>query len=97
MTKQDANDVGVLVNWRHVMMYREKAGGDSILTHQKQRDVNQFRTIFAVSFVLFFLVALCGRLLPRSWRFWLVGTSSGYLSITEEAKLMVNSSLPYAF
>lgn len=61
-----------------------------------RRDERAFRLIYAVSFLLFLLVAIFARLLPRPWRPRLLG-ASGRSSVVGEAKTMANLATPYAF
>jgi hypothetical protein len=56
----------------------------------------EFRLLFALSFLVFLVVAIVERFLPRPWRSRLPG-ARGRRSIFGEAKAAANTFVPMAF
>ena len=66
------------------------------LTAAVDSDRRQFRLLFRMTFLLFVLSALLGRVLPRSWR----ANASHHgakESVVEEARRKANTILPFLF
>lgn len=60
------------------------------------REARQFRRIFVVSLVVFLMVSVIARLMPRRLRPWSSPPGSRR-SIWEEAKAATNRFIPFAF
>ncbi|MEJ2575590.1 MAG: hypothetical protein P8106_02605 [Gammaproteobacteria bacterium] len=61
-----------------------------------REDRKEFRRLFGVAFVLFFLIAAVSRLLPRAWR-PLAAASGRRESIYAEAVRAAYTAIPFAF
>ena len=68
----------------------------SDFVHTNTREERQFRRLYMAFFLIFFMVALVGRLLPRKWRPW-AGDTGTKRSVIGEAKAAANAILPYVF
>lgn len=69
---------------------------DSKFVLSTDQEARQFRRLYMVCFMIFFMVALVGRLLPSKWRPWSADMSQKR-SVVGEAKAVANSVLPYVF
>ena len=63
-------------------------------SHQVKRDNGAFWAIFAVSFLLFFAIALIAQMLGWQWRSWLPG-AEGVKSLTGGVKAAVYTFMSY--
>jgi hypothetical protein len=61
-----------------------------------EQDAKQFRRIFAVSVIVFLVVAIVARLFPRSLRPW-ASSADERKSVVAEAKDAANRFIPFAF
>lgn len=52
--------------------------------------------IFTVSFIIFLIIAVVARVLPRRWRPW-PAKPEGYRSVIDEARAVANTFVPFAF
>ena len=78
-------------------METETEKRQSIRTRSKKNEAAEFHMIFAVTFVIFFFVAIFERVVPIKW---LSGTPSENArrgSIIEEARAAAYTYAPYAF
>jgi hypothetical protein len=61
----------------------------SPLARLAKQEAKEFRFIFAVCFVIFLMVVIMARLLPKPWRPW-PAAAPGHSSIIDEAKAAAN-------
>lgn len=61
-----------------------------------RREAKQFHLIYAACFVVFLVVAIVSRLLPRSWRPRAPGAKAGK-TIIGEAREAADTFVPFAF
>lgn len=64
-------------------------------TNTPVKQATEFHLIFATCFVVFLMIAVIARLLPKQWRPW--PKLEGYTSIIAEAKMAVHTFIPFAF
>ncbi len=60
----------------------------------KKKDTGEFRLIFAIAFIVFFIGALVSRFMPRSW---LGAGNTERKSVFAEAKSKALGFVPFAF
>jgi hypothetical protein len=68
----------------------------SPLARLAKQEAKEFRLIFAACFVIFLMVVIMARLLPKQWRPW-PAAAQGRTSIINEAKAATNTFIPFAF
>ena len=62
-----------------------------------ESEAEEFHRIFMASFIVFLLIAIVAHFLAWQWRPWLPGPSGYTSSIIDDARLLAQSYLPYAF
>jgi len=68
----------------------------TLTTDPKHTDQRNFHRLFRLTFVLFLIVAIVRRMLPRSWR-PLTSSHEGHETVFEEARRTANTILPFVF
>jgi len=68
----------------------------TLATDPKHTDQKNFHRLFRLTFVLFLLVAVFRRLLPRSWRPFR-SSLEGHETVFDEARRTANTILPFVF
>ena len=68
----------------------------TLATDPKHIDQKNFQRLFRLTFVLFLLVAVFHRLLPRSWRPFR-SSLEGHETVFDEARRTANTILPFVF
>jgi len=62
-----------------------------------ENEAKEFHRIFITSFIAFLVVAIIAHFLAWQWRPWLPGASGYTSSIVDDARMLANTYVPYAF